>query len=286
MSVSGLFTRIYHDLVNDRISLVRLPDVVIRLRRAMARRDLDIDTLARVIQTDVGATAYLLSIANSAAYRTRVRASDVQAAIRMMGIPAFNRLVTVYAVRSMVDCKHAPTLAFLKSHWHRSANRAAIACAIAKQTPGVDADKAMLAGLLQDVGALPILMQLQGAKSSTADAPETGAAAEVELALRAYTGKVSNLLARKWELDPDLQAVIRNADNLAYDGGAETDLVDVVNIAQLLSRVRDRDSKWPRLEDCPCLRKFGESGLTLETSLSLLQQAREDINEVRQALSA
>lgn len=80
--------------------------------------------------------------------------------------------------------------------------------------------------------------------------------------------------------------MIKNAGNLAYDGGDRTDLVDVVNIAQLLSQVGEPGPKWPRLDETPCLMKFGEAGLTMETSLALLQQAQADINEIRQVLSA
>ena len=63
-------------------------------------------------------------------------------------------------------------------------------------------------------------------------------------------------------------------------------LVDVVNIAQLLSQIGEPRTKWPRLEEAPCLMKFGEDGLTMETSLSLLKQAQADINEIKQVLSA
>ena len=52
----------------------------------------------------------------------------------------------------------------------------------------------------------------------------------------------------------------------------------MVNIAQLLSQTGEPGSKWPRLEETPCLMKYGEAGLTMETSLTLLQQARDDIN--------
>ena len=280
MSISGLFTKIYRDIINDQVSLIRLPDVVNRLRKALSDQDITIDTLARVIQTDVGASAYLLNIANSPAYRTRVKASDIQSAIRMMGIPNFSNLITVYAVRSLVNSKDPTALKFMKSHWQRSAYRAAIANAIAKLTNGVNPDKALLAGLLQNVGALPILTRLQS------DQMEGLSADEIDLALETYAGKVGVVLAQKWELDEEFKAVIKNARNLAYDGGDKTDLVDVVNIAQLLSQIGDPGTKWPRLEETPCLMKFGEDGLTMETSLSLLKQAQEDINEIKQVLSA
>ena len=279
MSNSGLFTRIYRDIVNDQVSLIRLPDLMIRLRKVLSRHNMTFDMLARVIQTDVGASAYLLNIANSPAYKTRVKANDIQSAIRIIGVSNFSNLVTAYAVRSLVKSNHTATMNFLKVHWQRSAYRAAIAHAIAKLTDQVDADKALLAGLLQDVGAIPILMKLQDdqLKSLTDE--------EINDALENYSSKVGIVLAKKWELDEELASVIRNAKNLSYDGGDKTDLVDVVIIAKLLSQISDRETKWPRMEETPCLRKFGTEGLTIETSFSLLKQAREDIHQVRRALA-
>ncbi len=280
MSVSGLFTKIYRDIINDQVNLVRLPEVVVRLRNALSKEDVTIDIVARVIQTDVGASAYLLNIANSPAYRTRVKASDIQSAIRMMGIPTFSNLIMAYAVKSLVNSKNPVTLKYLKSHWQKSAYRAAIASAIAKLTDRVDPGKALLAGLLQDVGALPILTKLQ------ADQLDTLTAEDIELALLTYAGKVGVVLAEKWQLDEDFTAVIKNARNLGYDSGDRTDLVDVVNIARLLSHIGQPGISWPRLEETPCLMKFGEAGLTMETSLALLKQAQDDINEIKRVLSA
>lgn len=280
MSVSGLFTKIYRDIVNDQVNLIRLPDVVVRLRKTLSEQDVTIDIVARVIQTDVGASAYLLNIANSPAYRSRVKASDIQSAIRMMGIPTFSNLIMAFAVKSLVSSKNPATLKYLKMHWQKSAYRAAIASAIAKLTDRVDPGKALLAGLLQDVGALPILTKLQ------ADQFESFSEEEIELALATYAGKVGVVLAQKWELDDDFSAVIKNASNLAYDGGDKTDLVDVVNIARLLSSIGQAGVVWPRLEETPCLMKFGEAGLTMETSLTLLKQAQDDISEIKRVLSA
>ncbi|MCP4391834.1 MAG: HDOD domain-containing protein [Gammaproteobacteria bacterium] len=280
MSVSGLFTKIYRDIVNDQVNLIRLPDVVVRLRKTLSEQDVTIDIVARVIQTDVGASAYLLNIGNSPAYRSRVKASDIQSAIRMMGIPTFSSLIMAYAVKSLVTSKNPVTLRYMKSHWQKSAYRAAIASAIAKMTDRVDPGKALLAGLLQDVGALPILTKLQ------TDQLDNLTAEEIELALATYAGKVGVVLAEKWELDEDFRAVIKNARNLTYDGGDKTDLVDVVNIARLLSHIGEPGMTWPRLEETPCLMKFGEAGLTMETSLALLKQAQDDINEIKRVLSA
>ncbi len=278
MAVRGLFTKIYHDILNDQSSLPNLPDIVINLRKALAEKDLNIDTLTRVVQTDVGACTYLLEIANSPAYRTRVKANDIQSIIRIIGFSKFQNLINVYAARSLVDVKHPVTRKYLSAHWKQSAYRAAIANVVARQSGKVDADTAILAGLLQDVGVLPILTKLQIEHLVTMKDNE------VDEATNMYSAKVGVVLAQKWALGEELQAVIRNGGNLSYDGGQTIDIVDIVNIAGLLAQIGQPQFKWPNIECAPCLSKFGENGLSAEASILLLKEAREDINEIKRVL--
>ena len=192
-----------------------------------------------------------------------------------MGVTTVRNLITAYSLKSIAVCHKSAIKKNLDLHWKKSAYQAAIAHAVARKIKNIDPDRALIAGLLQGVGALPVLMKLE--ESNFDDPTEQ----EIELALASYTAKVGSLLAQKWELDDELKTVIKNYANLAYDGGDEIDLVDVVNIAKLLSQIGSHDIKWPRLEDSPCLRKFSAEGLTLKASLSLLKEAQEDINEVR-----
>ena len=279
MTFSGLFTKIFLDIVNDRVNLPSLPDIAIRLRKALANEDYTIDVLARIIQTDASVSAYLLNVANSSLYRTRAKATDIPSAIRIMGVSAVRNLVTAYSLRSIAVFKKIAIKKQLDRHWKKSAYQAAIAHAVAKLIKSVDPERALLAGLLQAVGALPVLMKLD---ESRLDSPSDQ---QIEAALDIYSGKVGVLLAQKWELDDELVAVIKNGGNLAYDGGAEIDLVDVVNIARLLSQIGSGKINWPRLEDSPCLQKFSDDGLTLPASMRLLKEAQEDINELKSILA-
>ena len=278
-NISGLFTKIYQDIINDRVSLPHLPDLAIKLRKAIAGNNYTIDTLARVIQTDANVCAYLLNIANSPIYKTRAEATDIQAVIRIMGVSSVRNLVTVYALRSMANSQNHFMKKHLAIHWQKSAYQAAIAHALAKNYQNIDTERALLAGLLQSVGGLPVLMKI---KESMQEVPTDE---EVDNALEAYSGKVGNLLAQKWDLDEELQLVIKNRGNLAYDSGDKIDLVDVANLARLLSQIGSHNIHWPNIEDAPCLQKYSSEGLTLKDSLLLLKEAREDINRVKKFLS-
>ena len=277
-TTSGIFTRIYQDIINDQVSLPHLPDITIKLRKALSNDNYSIDTIARVIQTDVSSSAYLLNIANSALYKTRASPTDIQSAIRIMGISSVRNLINAHALRSITLTDKTTTKKYLNAHWQRSAYLAAIASAISKKFRNIGSDQALLAGLLSGVGALPILMKLD--ENDLVNITDQ----DIQLALNTYTAKVGIVLAKKWQLNDDLQLVIKNSGNLSYDSGEGIDLVDVVNIARLLSQIGSRKIQWPRLEDSPCLRKFCQDGLTMETSMELLREARADIGEIKKIL--
>lgn len=278
MSLSGLFARIYSDIVNDKLSIPAMPDVVLRLQKIIRNDNYTVNTLARAVQVDIGLSAYLVNIANSPLYRTRVKAVDVESAIRVIGIKAFTNLVNGYAMHSLVDKRELKTRPMLRKIWQASAYRAAIAGAISRQLRTIDENRALLAGLLQDVGLLPVLMKAP-VEELPAEADETALTE-----LQEYGARVGAVIASQWQLDNELTEVIRNSGNYAYPGGESIDLVDVTNIARLLSQIGNKQMHWPRLDQAPCLRRFGHEGLSYEQALALIKEAREDIQAISQVL--
>ena len=188
---SGLFTRIYQDILRDQVSLPHLPDITIKLRKALSNDNYSIDTITRIIQTDVSSSAYLLNIANSALYKTRASPSDIQSAIRIMGISSVRNLINAHALKSITLTDKTTTKKYLNAHWQRSAYLAAIANAIARMCNNIDPDLALLAGLLSGVGALPILMKLD--ENDLLNLTDQ----DIQAALNTYTSKVGIILARK-----------------------------------------------------------------------------------------
>ena len=80
--------------------------MAMKLRQAIQRDSYTIDTLARIVQADATASAYLLNIANSPLYLTRVKADDIGSAIRILGVPTLSNLVTAYTLKNMVVSKN------------------------------------------------------------------------------------------------------------------------------------------------------------------------------------
>ncbi len=159
-----------------------------------------------------------------------------------------------------------------------SGYRAAIAAAISRQIAGIDENRALLAGLLQDIGLLTVLIKVPAQELSNQSArsllPE----------MEEYGAKVGAVIASKWLLDEEMTDVIRNAGNYSYVGRPPIDLVDVVNIARLLSQVGNDEFKWPPQDQTPCLSRFHEIGLGIENAVKIIHEAREDIKAISRVL--
>jgi len=278
MSISGLFTKIYSEIINDQLSIPSMPDIVLHLQRLIREEKCTMETLGRAAQVDVGLSAYLINIANSPVYRTRVKVEDVASALRMIGISAFSTLLNSYALRLVIDKQQLKALPLLRDTWKTSGYRAAIAAAISRRVKGIDENRALLAGLLQDIGLLTVLMKIPSEKLAALPA------ASVMPEMEEYGVKVGSLIASKWLLDEELTDVIRNAGNYAYVGREPLDLVDVANVARLLSKIGNEQVEWPRLDQAPCLIRLSEVGLTIDNALALIKEAKEDIRTISRVL--
>jgi len=162
--VSGLLAGIYREIMTDRAHLPSMPDVAIRIRASMQKPNYTAATVARVVKADPGMSAYLLRAANSALYRGVVPIQNVENAVARLGMDATRNLVTAYAMRAMFKTRSRVLSRLMQDTWRQSARRAALASVIATRCPGFDPDRAMLGGLLQDIGVLPLLYALEGRK--------------------------------------------------------------------------------------------------------------------------
>ena len=255
-----------------------MPDVVLRLQSLIGDENCTIETLGRALQIDVGLSAYLINVANSPVYRTRVKAEDVESALRMIGISAFSTLLNSYALQLVFDKQQLKARPLLQDTWKTSGYRAAIAAAIGRQVRGIDENRALLAGLLQDIGSLIVLMKLPAEK--LAALPSVSSLPEIE----EYSAKVGVLIASKWLLDEELTDVIRYSGNYAHVGRTPIDLVDVANMARLLSQIGYHEVQWPRLDEAPCLARLSDLGLTIDDAMALINEAKEDIRAISRVL--
>ncbi len=277
---SSQIEQFWRDLVADikanRIELPALPDIPLKVRQLLDKGNVTSDKIARVINADVVLSTRLLRVVNSPLYRTSRQVDDVKAAITRLGYTNVRNIVTTLAMEQLYQHKLASPLKIriLEQIWSHSVNVAALSHVIARQYTSIKADEAMLAGLIHDIGKLPIL-------EYSDLIPEL---AENEQALNKILAvlhtKVGTLTLRAWKFSPELVMAAAEHENLQRAPGMDGDLTDVVIIANLLSHI-GTDHPLTR-EDWTGIPSFQRLALTPEESISILNDAKEEIAEIKQ----
>jgi len=263
---------------NGRIALPSLPTLAVRVRQAITKPNTDAAGLARIIAEDPVISARLLKVANSAAARRNESLNRLDRAVARLGFSLVSTLVTGLCMARMMERHVGAAAELLTEHHGHTIAVAATAREIARSRTRIDPEQALLAGLLHDIGNLPLLDFAQHEPALQEDTPGTR-----ELLNRAHP-EVGALVLSVWNFDEQLVTVAREHENPAYDHVAlGPDLTDVIITANLEVR-QGSDVFGHALERLrlPAPRRLGLA----ESALSASSQSLERIEETRRVLTA
>ena len=141
----------------DELVLPTLPEVALRVREAAEDPDVSIPTLAKVIGNDTALTARIIKVVNSPLLRTNREINDLQMAISRLGINYTSNLATGLAMEQMFQATTDVVDRKMREVWNKSTEIAAISHVLCRNFTRLPADQATLAGLIHQIGVLPIL---------------------------------------------------------------------------------------------------------------------------------
>jgi HD-like signal output (HDOD) protein len=275
-----LLFEILDDYRSDRLTIPSLPEVVVRIRKAVADPDSTFEKVDRVVVADPGVAARLVQVANSAAYATVMPVGSVRDAVSRIGLNATREVVTALALNNLFETDSKILKSRMRTAWEHSTRVAAISYHLAQLTRSVNPDLAMLGGLVHDIGDIAIIAHApQYAELSNGSdlLPRT-----VNL-LRADVG---SLILRQWNFPDDLVTVALEAEE--WDREAPSaDCCDVVLVAQLLSFVGSAElGHYPQVSTVPAFSRLCLDQQKAEKTLALLDSADRSISEMQQVLMA
>lgn len=277
--LSGLFTLAYRDIVAGKVALPSMPDVALRIRAAMQKEQATVAEVGRVVAADASTAAYLLGVANSPIYRGVARITDVDHCIMRLGLVTTRNLVTAYALRAMFSTRSTILARLMSEIWRQSARTAAFAAILAKRDGRFSPDQAMLGGLLQDIGVLPLLSILSNRPRALRE-PE-----RLRPSLRKYGPRVGVVLLERWNLDPELVEVVRHRQSFERDTGEAMDLADLVLVARRLAAAgTPENAHLPAFDSMAAFSKLALGRLSMQETLDMLLAADEEVREIMQLL--
>ena len=278
LDIESISRQITTNIKEGRQELPGLPDIAMRVREAIKRED-DIGKVSKIIQSDIPLMARIIQIANSPLYRGVVPVEDCQKAISRLGIDVTKNLVTSFAVRRAFTGKGARTRRYIEELWKHSVQVAAIAFILARITPQLHPDHAMLAALVHDVGVLPLMQYFEEHPDLLDDEATTK---EIISKLRIELGV---MVLRHWRFDYDLIEVVGAAEDWLRDIDDTPDYGDVVLISQLHAAFgKPESTSMPSLDQVPAVAKFPVFKLGPDASMELLTEAQDEMKDLQKLL--
>ena len=120
-----------------------------------------VEDVARIIQADASTTAYCISIANSAAHGGVSKVDNVLDAVVRLGIEPTRDLVVAYTVRSLFSGTTTAAKKLMHEAWQHSCRIAALSYILARDVGRLNPERALLAGLLHDIGVTVLIKESQ-----------------------------------------------------------------------------------------------------------------------------
>lgn len=267
--------------LKEHCELPSLPDLALKIGKAIDNPDNANEDIARLIQLDPALTARIISVVNSAAFGGLNKIKSIHQATARLGRSKVRSLVYSCLLKSIFKINSSALKKHMEALWQHSAYVAALSFVLGRETPGIDPEQALLAGLIHDIGAVAVIggvnrFPVLAEREEVLD--YTIASSSLEMGL---------LTLKQWGLEDELQDVVINAENWYRTGTAIPDNSDVVILAQLHARIGSRDqARLPRVDTIPAFSKLAHGELTPHHSLAILEQAEADVREVRALISA
>ena len=267
--------RIKQAYKNNQIMLPEMPEVAMRIREAIRGEDFNLQQIAKLIQMDPAITARLIQIANSPLHRGASPIEDCRSAISRLGLATTQEIVTCLAMQNVFADVDPQIKRRVHKIWDHSCRVAAFSYVIARVTPGMNEDKAMLAGLVHDIGILPVLYY-------ASDFPDVLAQPEMlQNVIKQMRGVLGKAILKKWKFEDELVSIPENAENWLRQHDDKFDYSDVVILAQLHSFFgEDSKENVPALPDIPAFQRHGLYQLGPDASMELIDEAQQEISSI------
>ncbi len=273
MSLEQQFLEEVLDAINsDRLTLPTLPEVALRVREAVDDPDVSAGRLASVVGQDPALAARIIKVANSPLLRGRVQVDNLQLAITRLGITFVRNLVTGLAMQQIFQATSDLIDTRLRKAWEHSMEVASISHVLASHYTKLKPDQAMLAGLVHEIGMLPILTLAE-------ESPELLAHPEVlDSVIDKLHPRIGTAILKAWDFPPELIIVPEACSDYGRSND-KVDYADVVTVAKLQSYA-GTDHVLGQI-DWNDVKAFGRLGMATEMHVMEAEELSGDIAEAK-----
>lgn len=275
MDISTFRMKLLEAIENNTIVLPTLPEIALKVRDEAEQENTTAKRLADIITTDAAISARLLQVANSPLYRPRTPIDNVQMAVARLGNKLVKSLVTTLAMKQIYQATTDFMEKKLRKVWEDSVQVAAVSKVLAQGITSIENEQAMLAGLIHNIGILPVLTMAEDHSDWSKNE------SYLEEIVNSLYPEIGTVILKNWQF-PDVLAAVpeghRDHKRQTDDGAA--DYADVVMIARIqLGLDNVPDEEWSSIS------AFERVGLDTDVNIVDIEDTADEIEAVKQAIS-
>jgi HD-like signal output (HDOD) protein len=271
--------RLASEVSSGTVDLPCFPDIVIRVRNALADPKTTPERTVTIVGAEPRLTARLLQTANSVAFnRTGKHITDLKTAITRLGHQLVQSAVMAYAVQQMKNEQSLRSIARqLGELWKESIAVASICQVMARHTK-VSADEAFLAGLLHGIGRMYIMVRAVGRGA------EFGNFNIFMDMVSGWHASIGKAVLENWGFAGDMADAVGNQDDVERERkrGQDVNLTDLLIAGVLLGRMLQTPP--PRRIDVTGTAAFAVTGLSNEDFAAILRHAEYQLRSLQATL--
>ena len=266
------------ELSGGKVELPGFPHIVARVQRVLSDETTDAAKVVRVIGSEPVLATQLIRMANSAALNPGgTPVTDLRAAVTRVGVDTVRTATIAFAVQQL---REAPALRGLEMQlgvlWRRSVQVASLCCVVARRLTSVNADTALLAGLLQGIGRLYILTRASRHRSLFCDA------AAYQTIEQDWHLSIAAALLENWGIADEIVQAVHESENLERDSRGAPALADVLVVGTLLADLNgDATALAAQLQ---CAKPLQRLRLDQQACEQFLAESTQEVTSLRDAL--
>lgn len=270
---NSFFNCFYQHFIRGELKTPCFPDVALKVRKAI-QQDCEIADIVKIVNMDPIIAAKLIRVVNSPFYRQRNPISNCLDAVNRLGLKTTRNLVIAFSLKNLIKSEQPLIKKLIERCWLQSIKISSISNTLALLTKKTDPDAALLAGLLHNIGVLPILT-FAGSLPAGAYQP-----ADIDLCINEIQGQLGSIILGKWEFPDNLKQIPLQTTNWFTSTAGDLNLNDIVLLAKYHSfLVSSGNTELPLINTLPAFQKLENQPLTPEMSLQILYDAKQQIAE-------
>ena len=277
---SQFYQVFYQDFRSENLRIRTIPEVVQKLKLLLAR-EVGFKKAIQAMQVEPTIALKLVQLSNSGLYLPGHPVNNCHNAVYRLGLSATKNLVIDYCLNETFSMHDVFLSQLIRDEWVNSLYLSKICRVMAEQIPGVNPKSAQLAGLIANIGKLPILAFAENFPH------EYWTPEDIFNVLEALQGRVGSYVLAHAGFPQELVEVPMLAEKWKHNSGQQTTLSDVVVLSKLHFLWGTQSKRHlPPLKSLPAYAKLAPGMLSPESSLHILNFAKAKASSVLKVFNA